>query len=135
MGTGYAPQIVTIERQVQPQATAGNDLNTILCTAPFDGVITAVEYITLTAITGADTNTRKTELQNMTAAGTPKPASLQYNNGVNTVAGVAKALTNSGTAADLAVTKGDTLKWLSTHLASGIADPGGLVRITFKRNQ
>lgn len=117
---------------VQPQATAGSDTNTNVLACPHDGVVSAVTYTTVTAITGADTQTRKTVLVNKGAAGsgTTVIATLQYNSGVNTTASVPKTITLSGTAADLAVAAGDVLQWQSTHVGTGIADPGGLVNIT-----
>lgn len=117
---------------VAPVATAGNDLNTDIALAPVSGSVTAVTYTTVTAITGADTNTRKVVLVNkgQSGSGSTVVATLQFNSGVNTTASDEKAITLSGTSADLVVAAGDVLQWQSTHLASGIADPGGLVTVT-----
>jgi hypothetical protein len=52
---------------------------------------------------------------------------------VNTVAFVPKAVTLSGTAANLVLAAGDT-NWNSTHVGTGITDPGGLVVVTYSRN-
>lgn len=117
---------------VEPVATAGNDLNTNIGVAPTSGVVTAVGYATVTAITGANTNTRSVSLVNkgQAGAGTTVIATLQFNSGVNTTASDEKVITLSSTAADLVVTAGDVLQWQSTHVNTGIADPGGLVTVT-----
>lgn len=116
---------------VQPQATAGSNLNTPVYVVESDGAVSSVTYTTTTAITGANTNTRSVSLVNKgaTGAGTTVIATLQFNSGVNTVAADEKAITLSATAADLNVTAGDVLLWQSTAVSTGIADPGGLVNI------
>lgn len=112
-------------------ATAGNDLNSIAHRVVADGVIDSVTYLTDTAITGANTDTRKVELYNLTQS--LSIALLQFNSGVNTVVGTEKPITLNGTAANLQVNAGDCLQWKSTHVGAGIADPGGLVVITIGR--
>lgn len=116
---------------VQPQATAGSNLNTIVWVAPRDLTISGVTYTTVTAITGANTNTRSVSLVNkgQAGAGTTVVATLQFNSGVNTVAADEKTITLSVTASDLVVVAGDVLQWQSTAVGTGIADPGGLVSI------
>lgn len=121
---------------VQPVATAGNDLNTNVLQAPQAGTLTAVGYATVTAITGANTNTRSVTLVNKGAAGsgTTVMATLQFDSGVNTTANVPKTITLSATPANLQVAAGDVLQWQSTHIGTGIADPGGLALITIAAN-
>ena len=121
---------------VQPVATAGNDLNTNIIIAERAGTVTSVTYSTVTAITGANTNTRSVSLVNkgQSGAGTTVIATLQFDSGVNTTASDEKAITLSATAANLVVAAGDVLQWQSTHLATGIADPGGLVAVTITPN-
>lgn len=121
---------------VQPQATAGSNLNTITWVAPQACTVTAVTYTTVTAITGANTNTRSVSLVNkgQSGAGSTVIATLQFNSGVNTVAADEKTITLSSTAADLVVAAGDVLQWQSTAVGTGIADPGGLVSITTTAN-
>src|SRR4051794_12222959 len=116
---------------VQPQATAGSNLNTPVHVVESDGAVSSVTYTTVTAITGANTNTRSVSLVNKGAAGagTTVIATLQFNSGVNTVAADEKAITLSATAADLNVVAGDVLQWQSTAVGTGIADPGGLVNV------
>jgi len=121
---------------VQPVATAGNDLNTNIMIAERAGTVTAVTYSTVTAITGANTNTRSVSLVNkgQTGAGATTVATLQFNSGVDTVASDEKTITLSGTPANLVVAAGDVLQWQSTHIGTGIADPGGLVAVTITPN-
>lgn len=117
---------------VQPQATAGSNLTSNVWVVPRDGTVSAVSYATVTAITGANTNTRSVSLVNKgtDGSGTTVIATLQFNSGVNTTAAVPKTITLSGTASDLLVTAGQVLQWQSTAVGTGIADPGGLVAIT-----
>lgn len=131
-----APLVRVIEQDVPAVGTAGNDQNTLVCQAPFDGVVAAVEFVPAAAVTGANTNTRAVALVNkgQVGSGTTSVASLQFDSGVNASANDEKAVTLSGTAANLAVAKGDTLQWTSTHVGTGITDPGGLVRVTFSRS-
>lgn len=116
---------------VQPQATAGSNLTTVVWVAPRDCTISGVTYTTVTAITGANTNTRAVSLVNkgQSGAGSTVIATLQFDSGVNTVAADEKAITLSGTPANLVVSAGDVLQWQSTAVGTGIADPGGLVVI------
>lgn len=118
-----------------PAVAQAVDATNPVLRAPFDGTITAVLYAPAAAITGADTNTRKIELVNKGAAGagTAIAASIQFDSGVNAAASDEKALTLSVTPANLAVVAGDMLARVSTHLATGLADPGGLFIIEFER--
>ncbi len=117
---------------VAPQSTAGSNLNTNVFIAPSDLTVTAVTYAPVTAITGANTNTRSVSLVNKGAAGagTTVIATIQYNSGVNAAAADENTVTLSGTPASLVVTAGDLLQWQSTAVGTGIADPGGLINIT-----
>lgn len=117
---------------VQPVATAGNSLNTNVYICPSDSTVSAVTYSTVTAITGANTNTRSVTLVNkgQTGAGTTVMATLQFDSGVNTTASDEKTITLSATPANLNVVAGDLLQWQSTAVGTGIADPGGLINVT-----
>ena len=131
-----APFGVSRQVPVQPQATAGSNLNSIVWVAPQAATVTGVTYTSVTAITGANTNTRSVSLINkgQAGAGTTIVATLQFNSGVSTVAADEKTVTLSSTAADLAIAAGDVLQWQSTAVGTGIADPGGLVSITTTAN-
>lgn len=117
---------------VGPQATAGSDLNTNVWVVPSACTVTAVTYAPVTAITGANTNTRSVSLVNkaLDGTGTTVVATIQYNSGVNAAASDENTVTLSGTPANLALAAGSVLQWQSTHIGTGIADPGGLINIT-----
>jgi hypothetical protein len=127
-----APFGTVLTTPVAPEATAGNSRNTNVFRCPSDGTVSAVTYATVTAITGANTNTRSVSLVNkgQAGAGSTAIATLQFNSGVNTVASDETTITLSGTAANLNVVAGDILQWQSTAVGTGIADPGGLVAVT-----
>lgn len=135
MATGLAPFTRTERHPAQPVATAGNDLNMVAGVAPFDGTVSAVTYIPLTTITGAATNNRSLSLVNkgQAGAGTTVVATLAFGNGVNAAANAATAITLSTVAGATTVAAGDVLQWQSTHVGTGIADPGGLVNVSFSR--
>ncbi|MFF1547150.1 hypothetical protein [Streptomyces sp. NPDC058291] len=131
-----APLQRVLEQDVAPVATAGNDLDSVVSQAPFDCTVTKVEFVPAAAITGANTNTRSVTLFNkgQGGAGTTTVATLQFDSGVNASASDEKAITLSGTPANLVLAAGDTLLWRSLHVGTGITDPGGLVRVTVTRN-
>jgi hypothetical protein len=118
-----------------PAVAAGSDGTVVIGTVPFDAEIVSVEVVPVAAINGANTNTRKVEVINKGAAGSGSTvtASLQFNSGVNAAAFDAKGVTVSATETDLDVTEGDVLAFVSTHVGTGIADPGGLVRVVMQR--
>jgi hypothetical protein len=127
-----APFGTVLQAQVQPQATAGSDLNSNILRVASDATVSSVTYAPVTAITGANTNTRLVALVNkgQAGAGAVIVATIQYNSGVNAAAADENVVTLSGTPANLNVAAGDILQWQSTHVGTGIADPGGLVCIT-----
>jgi hypothetical protein len=134
--TGEAPNINRLQITAPAVGTAGNDDNAILGRAPFTGTVTGVSYIPKSAITGANTNTRRVALVNkgQSGSGTTEIAAIQYNSGVNAVAFDENIVTLSGTAANLDVVEGDILAFTSTHVGTGITDPGGLVIVTLSRD-
>jgi hypothetical protein len=117
-------------------ATAGTDDSTVVGEVPFAGTVTAVTYTPDAAITGVNTNTRRVALRNrgQTGVGTTVIADLQFNAGVNAAAFDEVSLTLSATPADLVVAEGDILEWFSDAVATGIADPGGLVSVSIARS-
>jgi flavoprotein len=127
----------TSSRHVVAAAVSGGaDADTPVFVAPFPATVTSVQYVTPSAITGANTNTRRCRSSTRAQAGSGSTtvASLALTSGVNTVAFVPKAVTLSGTAANLVLASGDVLIWNSTHVGTGITDPGGLVVVTYSRN-
>jgi hypothetical protein len=127
-----APFGKVMQNPVQPQATAGSNLNTNVIRVDSAGTVSAVTYAPVTAITGANTNTRSVSLVNkgQAGAGSTVIATIQYNSGVNAAASDENTVTLSGTPANLVVAAGDILQWQSTAVGTGIADPGGLVAVT-----
>jgi hypothetical protein len=127
-----APFGSVVQVVVQPQATAGSNLNTNIWRVGSDATVGAVTYAPVTAITGANTNTRSVSLVNkgQSGAGSTVIATIQYNSGVNAAAADENTVTLSGTPANLNVAAGDILQWQSTAVGTGIADPGGLVCVT-----
>jgi hypothetical protein len=130
-----APFVRVVEADVPAAATAASD-DSVITQAPFDCTVTAVQYIPEAAITGAATNNRTVTLVNKGQAGSGSTtvATLTFDAGVNGTANDEKAITLSGTATNLVLASGDTLLWRSIANGTGLADPGGLVRITVTRN-
>lgn len=131
-----APLVRVIEANVPAVSTANATDDTVVGQAPFDCTVTSVEYIPESAITGAATNHRTFSLVNKGDAGSDSTtvASLAFDSGsVTASANNEKAITLSGTAANLDLDEGDTLLWRSVHVGTGMTDPGGLVRITVER--
>jgi hypothetical protein len=131
-----APTSAALQHPVQPVATAGNDLNQVFHIAPRASAVTSVTYTPSATITGAATNTRSVSLVNLgqNGAGATVVATLQFNNGVNAPVGVPKTIPLSGTPANLQLAAGDVLQWQSTHVGTGIVDPGGLVSVASSAN-
>jgi len=131
-----APLQSTLYVDAPAVGTAGNDDSAVIGVAPFAGTLTGVSYIPKAAITGAATNNRKVEVYNRGAAGagTTLMASITYASGVNAAADDENTVTLSATPANLVVAEGDVLEWVSTHLNTGITDPGGVVKVTLARS-
>lgn len=130
-----APLVHTLQVQVDPVAT-GADASSVVGQADVAGTITAVRYITAAAITGANTNTRKVEVINkgQAGAGTLVAASKQFDSTVNAVAFDETAVTLSVVANATVVAVGDTIAFVSTHVGTGLADPGGTVLVDITRS-
>jgi hypothetical protein len=116
-----------------PAALVGADHNTDIGVAPFDGVVTSVNYKPTTTITGAATNSRTVKLVN-TSNGNAVVATYAFTAGNNATGGAQKAITLSSTPADRQVSEGDVLEWQSVHVGSGLADPGGTVTVQLTTN-
>jgi hypothetical protein len=116
-------------------ATVGNDASNEVVVAEYNGTVTSVTYTPDATITGAATNNRTVSLVNkgQTGVGATVIATLNFANGTNAPVGDEKTIPLSGTAANLVVAAGDVLEWQSTHIGTGIADPGGLVKVAIDR--
>lgn len=131
-----APFTQILERIVPGMATAGTDDSVTVGEAPFAGTVIAVTYTPDTAITGAATNHRAVRLRNrgQAGSGTTVVAELAFDSGVNAAVFDEKTIPLSATAANLVLAAGDILEWFSDAVGTGIADPGGLVRVTISRS-
>lgn len=129
-----APLTRVLESPV-PGVTLAADDDTVLGQSDLDATVTSVAYVPEAAITGAATNNRAVSLINkgQDGAGTAVVAALTFGASVNAAADNEVAVTLSGTPANLLVLAGDTLVWHSTHNGTGIADPGGVARVTLAR--
>jgi len=103
--------------------------------APFDCTVVSVNFIANAALTGANTNSRTLSLINKgtDGSGSTVVASKAFTSGVNAVAFDETVITNTVTTADLDVDDGEVLALLSDAIASGLADPGGLIVIKIQR--
>lgn len=130
-----APLVRVVEEGV-PAAAAGASDDTLLGQAPFAGTVTTVEYVPEAAITGQATNFRTVSLVNKAqdGTGTAVVATLAFDSGgVTATANNERIIPLSVTPANLVVAAGDTLQWRSVFTGSGLADPGGIVRVTISR--
>lgn len=130
-----APLVRVIEEGVPAVATAASD-DTLLAQSPYAGTVTAVQYVPEAAITGAATNNRTVSLVNkgQAGSGTTVVATLTFASGTNATANNEVSLTLSSTEADRVVAEGDTLQWRSIANGTGLADPGGVARVTVSRS-
>lgn len=133
--TDTAPLVQTIKATTDAVA-AGSDQTTVVGEAPFAGIVTGVAYIPVAAVTGANTNTRTLAIVDKggAGAGSTQIASLALTSGSNLAADRENALTLSGTPANLTVAKGDVIELTSVHAGTGLADPGGEIRVTISRS-
>lgn len=130
-----APYRAILAAAADPVA-AGSTAAQAAAVAPFAGAVAGVTYVPAADITGAATNNRRLRLVNKGADGTGTTviATYQFTDGNNADEFAEQALSLSGTAGALDVAEGDVLAWESTHIGTGIADPGGLVRILLDRS-
>lgn len=115
---------------------AGADATEDVAVADWAGTVTSVTYTPDATITGANTNSRTITVVNKAqdGTGTTTVATLALTSGVNIAGSDEGTITLSGTAANLVVAAGDVLAFVSTHVGTGIADPGGLVRVQLTRS-
>ena len=134
--TDKAPLVKDIEADVDAVAAAA-DASTTVGRAPFAGTVTAVTYTPNGQLNGANTDTRTLSVINkgQDGNGTTSVASKAFTSGVNANDFDETAITLSGTAGNLVVAEGGVLAFVSTHAGStGLADPGGHVKISISRS-
>ena len=94
--------------------------------------VMGVWYKPASAVTGQNTNTRLLRLQNATTPATV--ATLQLNAGTNLTTGWNR-IPLSSPAPVLAAINAQTLQWESTAVGTGLADPGGIVKVRWARTR
>lgn len=124
-----APRVTAQQALVPGESTANASKTVIYARVQDAGTVTAVTYTPAADVAGHASNNRTLSLVNKGQAGTGSTTiATVTTNTSNSLTGFdEKALTLSATAANLEVAAGDILAWISTHNASGVADPGGIV--------
>jgi hypothetical protein len=134
MPSGLHPRFETVSQVVPASATAAA-ADIILTIAPFAGALISAKYVPDTAITGANTDTRKVSVINRAAgAGTTEMAALTFVSGTNGTAFAPSSLTLAATAADRNFTAGQVIAFRSAAVGNGLADPGGTIFIEIARD-
>ena len=130
------PFVSTVQVRVPGQGTAGTDSTFTLCRAPYAGTLTSATYTTDAAISGHASNNRTLSIINkgQSGAGSTSMATVTTDGSNSFTAFDEKALTLSGTPANLVVAEGDILAFLSDANASGVIDPGGVVVLKIDRS-
>lgn len=134
MPTPIIPPFEVMHVRARAVAVAGNDLVTVIGRAPSHGYIIGILYTTVTAIAGAAPNSRDCIVLNQGATGVAGiPVAVEhFLAGVNTVQRVPYSIPLNAVPANLRVNEGDVLVWYSTHVAAGLADPGGDVEVLIR---
>jgi hypothetical protein len=133
--TGGLQLVQTIRAKVPGTAT-GADAELAIGRNSLGAIatVTAVRYIADATLTGAATNTRAITINRRTAGGSATVlATLQFNNAINATAYASTTITLSGTPANLDVPAGDIITFASTHIGTGLADPGGTIEVDLTR--
>lgn len=120
---GVIPSLVAV---IPPTAIGADDTVALGGVQEKAGTVSAASYYPNANITGVATNSRTVEVLD----GGTTVASLAFVAGVNGAAGQPSSLTVSSPA----VAEGDSLTAKSLHVGTGLADPGGLVVVTFTGN-
>lgn len=125
-----SPFTIEIDAEIVPQATAGTGQSTTIGEAPFAGVVSAASIILTAAVAFNATNYRIFTLFNrgQAGAGTIVVATLDTS-AVAFVADDERAMTLSGTPANLVLVKGDVLELVETVAGTGVAHGGGKVMV------
>ena len=132
--TTMAPSTVREKLRVVA-ATAAADAEIVATRAPFVGTV-AVAYSPDTVLTGANTESRTLSAINkgQAGAGVTEVASKAFTAGVSAPAFDETVITASVVALAVDVADGDIISFKSTAVgATGLAQPAGLVVITFTR--
>lgn len=135
MSSGAAPLVRKLEATI-PAAGAAVAQDQVIGEAPFAGSVTSVSFIPEADIAGQATNFRTFRVVNkgQDGNGSTEVASLAFSSGAVTASDFdEKAITLSGTAANLNVAEGDILAWVEDVTGTGLASPGGKVQVEISR--
>lgn len=129
-----APTQQQLRARVAP-AAAGVAQNTVIGDAPFDATVSAVSYEPDATITGVVTNNRVFNLINrgQDGLGAVVVATITFAAGTNIAAADEGNVALSGTPANLNVNAGDVLSLQEAINGTGLANPGGNVKVTLSR--
>lgn len=131
-GAGPFQRVLTADL---PGAAATVDPAVIVGEAVEAGVVSKVEYIPSAAMTNNTSTGRTYTLYNRsTGAGTTKIAELVAATTTGDLVDNVPKIITLQAAANLVVAAGDVLEFISLHLSTGVAEPGGEVRVTVGRS-
>lgn len=133
---GIEESVGEVRIEVAP-TVLGADAAFVSSPARYAGIVSEVAYYPRAGIAATDTNTRQLTVFNRgtNGAGTKQVADKTYN-----VAGGAllskrkNVITLTAVAGDKAVAVGEVFELISTHLGTGLADPGGVLIIKIDRS-
>jgi hypothetical protein len=120
---GILPSLVAV---IPPTAVGADYTASLASDVESAGTVAGAVYIPNENITGVATNSRTVEVLD----GATVVASIAFGAGVNGTIDEPVQMTN-GT---VAVAEGDALTAKSLHVGTGLADPGGIVVVTFSGN-
>ena len=128
--SSYAEPHLDVVEKVVVAVVLGSDLVTPIHKCIEAGTVTKCEWIPTAAFVGADTNTRTISVINKGAAGagTNQLANQLLNAASGTQAADVAFVIPAGTGPNT-VAAGDILVFSSVHNGTGLADPGGMVRL------
>lgn len=113
---------------VIPQVAAGDDYTVDLGTVEEAATVVGVAYYPNSDITGVATNSRSIVVND----GETAVATIAFTAGTN---GNEGQPTEAASIASASVAQGDDLTAVSTHVGTGLVDPGGVVVVTFEGNE
>ena len=130
-----APHTTQLDADHEAVATAATRVDPV-GRVPYAGTVSGVTFTPNADLTGANTNTRLLEIINkgLDGNGTTVVASLQFNAGTSALDFDETTVTLSGTPANLVVAEGAVLSLRSAAVGTGLADPGGTVRVEITRS-
>lgn len=129
-----APQDTVLEAEIDALGT-DVEATVVIGEVQEAGFVNEVTYTPRANITGAATNHRAVTLINKGSDGngTLVVATLAFDSGINALDFDEKVITLSVVANARVVSPGDVLAWFSSTPGTGIADPGGVVKVTIGR--